>query len=158
MWLWSLHPAVVQHKQCAVGSSSQAWQHPASALTFNHVLSWVVCWLQTSIGCGFVWRRRPIRWLKGLGGQLDFTYDVFLHERDTEKVRPLRAVGACTRGVLLCRENLTRVPVQTGRSNTAFTYLIVQASQTRRTSQHMTSHHEPGRFLTPYQWSHGMVG
>jgi len=32
------------------------------------------------VGEGCVWRRRPTRWLKGLDGQLDFRFGVYVHE------------------------------------------------------------------------------
>ena len=35
---------------------------------------------QALVGEGIVWRRRPTRWLRGLDGQADFEFGVYVHQ------------------------------------------------------------------------------
>lgn len=41
-------------------------------------LPWGIC------GVGQYWSRRPLRWLKGLGGRWDFSYALYAREQDVE--------------------------------------------------------------------------
>jgi hypothetical protein len=42
--------------------------------------------VQVRAARGQIWKRRPSQWLRGMDGQLDFNFAVYLHEGQAEKV------------------------------------------------------------------------